>query len=129
MSATGFLVKLLIMGLLGVALGYGLLWMAATVWADELPALQAASSNECREFADMAITIRAMAQEGVTKDQAAGAVARIYSMPEARIAFIAAHIMGIAYSDKREAADFANQLAVSCISHRGDLGPFLGGGV
>lgn len=111
-------------------IGYAVsLVLASPAIAAESPALQAASGNECREFADMAITIRAMAQEGVSKEQAAGAVVRIYNMPEKRVVDIANVILRVAYSDKREAAEFANQLAVSCIQHRGDLTTFLGTGV
>lgn len=115
-SETAALGRRLVMWLLAIALA----GFCATAFA----APRAESGEECSHPADLAVTARALAEEGISREQAAKVVARMY--PKALIAKWAEAVLKAAYADSRPAAKFASDLIQHCYKSQGDLDGFLG---
>jgi hypothetical protein len=92
-----------------------------------LGAPRAGSAEECAGIADMAITARAMAEEGVSRERALKVLARMY--PTELLVKWHETLLGAAFSDKRAAKEFAGALLKSCYQGQGVVDGFFGTGV
>ena len=85
---------------------------------------RAGGPEECAVIGDIGITARALAEEGLAQDSARRILDRMY--PAALAAKWADPILRIAYTDKRSARQFANDLGSACMQRMGDVDGFLG---
>ena len=89
-----------------------------------LAAPRAASAEECAHAADVAVTARALAEEGLPAERTAKVLERMY--PKAVFAKWGEVIVKSAYADKRGAAQYASDLLKHCYTSQGNLDGFLG---
>jgi hypothetical protein len=85
---------------------------------------QAGDSSECMGAADMAITARAMVEEGIAEKKIRAVVTRMY--PAELIEKWADSVLAYAQSTKKPAAKAAGELYQHCAANRGNMDGLLG---
>lgn len=88
----------------------------------------AKSEGECQFFWDVALTARAMAMEGIRREQAQRVIDRIYNTgADARVRAIVQTIVGAAQMARSDPAGaFARELATACLKQNGNMDAILG---
>jgi hypothetical protein len=85
---------------------------------------RAEDASECMATADMAITARAMTEEGISEEKVRAVVKRMYP-PDAVAKWVDA-VIAYAQSSKNPAAKAAARLYQHCAANRGNLDGLLG---